>query len=198
MAVKDKKRTSAMDQLLQLEDEVNKARQLSVEAGSTLKRNTDEANALLDERRRLAHQDPKLVDHRGMPSGVANNPIEEIDKRLREYDLEDDHARYEHAKRLLAQAEDEVRAFIPPVFWQLVEAVTPEAEQAAEDVRAAMAEAHAAVERYIDVYRRVLGLTAPMAEVDGRDIPGLDHAAVLAKAVREIELPVPVPVRRVG
>ena len=198
MAVKDKKRTSAWDQLLQFEEEVDKARQAANEAGQELKRKGDEVNALLDQRGKLAYNDKRLVDHRGHASDLPDNPIREIDAKLAEYDLEDAALRYQHAKDLLAQAEQEVHRFIVPVFWELIEAVTPEAEHAAEQVKVKMAEAHDAVEAYIDVVRRVMGLTAPMADVDGRDIPGLEHASALAKAVREIELPVPVPVRRVG
>ena len=198
MAVKDEKRTSAWDQLLQLEEEVDKARKAANEAGRELKAKGDEVNALLDQRGRLAYNDKRLVDHRGHASDVPDNPIREIDAKLAEYDLEDSTLRYQHSKDLLAQAEQEVHRFIVPVFWELIEAMTPEAEHASERVRQAMAEAHDAVEGWIDTYRRVMGLTAPMADVDGRDIPGLEHASALAKAVREVELPVPLPVRRVG
>lgn len=197
MAVTDK-RGIAWDQLLQMEEEVNRARQAANEAGQKLRRTTDEVNALLDQRGRLAYNDKRLVDHRGHASDVPNNPIREIDAKLAEYDIEDDHARHEHAKALVAQAEQEVHRFIVPVFWELIDAYTPEAEQAAARVKDSMAEAYNAVEAYIDVFRRVIGLTAPMADVDSRDIPGLEHASALAKAVREVELPVPVPTRRVG
>jgi hypothetical protein len=188
--------TETWDELLRLEELVSKARAEADEAGHQLKRNTDEATALLDERRRLAFNDKTLVDHRGYPTDVPDNPVKAIDAKLQDFDLEDDQLRYRHAKALEAQRMDEVHRFIEPVFWELVEHLQPEAESVVERVKTAMAEAHEAVEAWFAVYRRVIGLTHPVHGVDGRDVPGADHASALAKAVRDVELPVPLPVRR--
>lgn len=191
-----KVKTTTWDELLQLEEQVAKARTEADEAGRRLKRNTDEVTALLDERRRLAFHDKTLVDHRGNPSDVPDNPIKAIDAKLQEYDLEDDQLRYRHAKGVEAQRMDEVHRFIEPVFWELVDHMKPEAEAVVERVKTAMAEAHEAVEAWFAVYRRAVGLTHPVHGVDGRDVPGADHASALAKAVRDVELPAPLPVRR--
>jgi hypothetical protein len=196
MAVKDKDKTNAWDQLLKVEEEVDKARLAASEAGHKLQQANDERNALLDERRRLAFNDARLVDHRGNPSDVPDNPVAAIDAKLVTYDMEDLALRYQHAKGLEEQAMAAVHAFIVPVFWELVDSLRPEAEAAVENVRTKMAEAHEAVEEWIGVYRRSVGLTHPMGDVDGRDVPGVEHASALAKSVRDIELPLPLPVRR--
>lgn len=196
MVNKVKNKTETWEQLIELEGHVAKAREEANWAGHQLKRSTDEANALLDQRRRLAYSDKTLVDHRGHASDVPDNPIKAIDKKLQAYDIEDDQLRYRHAKEVEAQRMDEVHRFIEPVFWELVENLRPEAESVVERVKTAMGEAHAAVEEWVGVYRRVVGLTHPVQGVDGRDIPGIEHASALAKAVREVELPVPLPVRR--
>lgn len=195
--VKDKdKNATAWEQLLQLEEEVDKARLAATKAGAKLKTANDEVNALLDERRRLAFNDKRLVDHRGNAADVPDNPVAAIDAKLAKVDLEDLALRYRHAKDLEELAMNEVHRFIVPVFWELVDSLRPEAEAAVENVRTKMAEAHEAVEEWMGVYRRSIGLTHPMGDVNGQDVPGVEHASALAKAVRNIELPLPLPVRR--
>lgn len=190
--VKDK----AWDELLKLEADVDKARLAASEAGAKLKTANDEVNGLLDERRRLGFNDKRLVDHRGNAADVPDNPVAAIDAKLADYDLEDLALRYRHAKDLEAQLMDEVYRFIEPRLWELVESLRPEAEAAVENVKATMAAAHDAIEAWIDVWRRSVGLTHPVEGVDSRDVPGVEHASALAKAVRDVELPVPLPVRR--
>ena len=191
----NKKASRAYAELAELEAALAKATEQSNVIGQELRSSQEEVDVLLDHRRRLVHSDPELVNHRGEPTKAKGNPVGQVDKKLAEYDLEDLRARYDHARALERKAQQRVYDHLQAHYGDVIDAFRPEAEQAAEDVRVAVAAAYDSVEAWLNTWRRGVGLTHPMADIDGRDVPGTEHASALLKALRGVELPVPSPPR---
>jgi hypothetical protein len=84
-------------------------------------------------------------------------------------------------------------AYIEQYFLEIVGEWRPTAEAAVEEVRDKAGELTAALQHYLAVHGRSVGLTEPIRKLDGRDVPGIDPAAELLRAVTDLQLPVPVP-----
>lgn len=149
--------------------------------------------ALHDERHRLIHRDPRLVDHLDAPVG-PDNPVGKIDQELAKVgDLGDSEAKRNHADELERVAKQDAHAFLAENFWPLMEALRPEAERMAATVHQRIEAVAEAVESYLAFVQRVQAYTVPIQGVTTHLIPGLDESSALKRTLGEWTLPVPIP-----
>jgi hypothetical protein len=181
-------------ELESLEAEWTKAKDKETQLGRELKAALELTAALHAQRETLAHREPSLVDHHGNP-GSPDNPVGLIDAELAKApDPNELAAKREHARKLTEKAKERVHDHIATNFAKVVEAFRPDAEKAATDVADAITPAIEATERYLAAHSRATGLTAPVPWLDGRNVPGIDSASELLKALRNLQhLPTPIP-----
>jgi hypothetical protein len=166
-----------------------KASQLGSDFGIKLRR----AQELHDERRRLAHKDPALVDHTGAPVS-EDNPVAAFDREIQELgDLEDLNQRAEHARKLEQSAKQSLDDYIATHFWELMETFQAEAQAVADSTNEAAKGLAHELHRYLRFHQRMAGLTAPVQGITAHVVPGLDAVSNFLKVVEAIDLPAPIP-----
>jgi len=142
------------------------------------------ASELTEERRRLVHRSPGLVDHRDQPlASIKSNPIAAIDAEIEKLgDLADEAAKAAHAGRLAARAEADIRGHVSEHFAAIVAAELPTREAEAEDVRNLAASLIAGLDRYVGGNQRSTHLCHLVGD-QGRSLPRTDHASALRKTL---------------
>ncbi len=107
------KTKTATEQLVELEAEREEIRQrlrTQRHEHSNTAKSTEE---LTNQRRRLAHRNPGLVDHTGSPVGGDENPVAVLDAELKKLaNVDDLYAKAGHTARLEQVADAKVREFI--------------------------------------------------------------------------------------
>lgn len=192
-ATKPRSQSSELAALQELERLWDKATQDAKRLGTEHNEKVNTYRSLSDERRRLLHRDPGLADHLGQPTH-ADNDVGQIDKAIADLgDIDELGAKVAHARRLAEKAKQDAMAHIQANFSEIVEQFRPQAEAAVEGVRARADELAQAIETYLNAFRRSVGLTEPIQGLDGRHVPGVDHAAAIQRTVADLDLPVPVP-----
>jgi hypothetical protein len=151
------------------------------------------AQELNDERGRLIHRDPSLVDHLGVPVG-PDNPVGEIDKKIAALgDVEDLWRQVEHARRLEESAKQSWDDFVASHFWELIEAHWPAGEAIANSANEAARVLVEELNRYLEFHSRIAGFTHPLPNVTTHIVPGLEAAANFLKVAESIDLQPPLP-----
>jgi hypothetical protein len=170
-----------------------KARAKASELGSDFGIKLRRARELHDERRRLAHKDPSLVDHTGAPVS-EDNPVAAVDREIQELgDLEDLNQRAEHARKLEQSAKQSLDDYTATHFWELMEAFEAEARAVADSTNEAAKGLAQELHRYLRFHQRIAGLTAPVQGITAHVVPGLDAVSNYLRVVESIDLPPPVP-----
>lgn len=179
-------------ELQRLEDASGKVKgladRLSRDHYSKLLRHRD----LQDERRRLIHREPGLVDHTSAPID-EENAIASLDREIAGLgDLDDLGAQKDHAGLLAVRANETVRAYVKENYASVIRDLRGQGE-----ARAAAANAGASVAReeamaYVNFCNRVANLVHIVGG-DTRSVPGMDAAHELAKANDGWDLPLPLP-----
>lgn len=147
---------------------------------------------LHEERRKLIHRNPQLVDHLDAPIGESN-PIHPIDRELEQVgDLGEFQAKVAHAQRLATSAKQAAADFIAAHYPLVIEGRRQEAEHVAATVNERVAEARAAAADYLELVKSLTGWTV-LAQRNPREVPHLDAAVALGRALDGWELPPPLP-----
>ncbi|MEK6327590.1 MAG: hypothetical protein AABM66_08745 [Actinomycetota bacterium] len=148
---------------------------------------------LHDERHRLIHREPSLVDHTGQPV-KADNPVGQIDQAIADLgDPEDSQARSQHADELARVAKEEAHQFFAENFWSIMDCLRSDGERAQTAVDQRIAATAEAVDAYLHFVQRLQAYTVPMQGITTHLIPGLDQASALKRELENWTLPVPVP-----
>ena len=138
---------------------------------------------LTDERRRLAHHDPELVNYKGQPA-KPDNAIAKIDLKLAKLDVDDAAARVNHARELERVARQRFEDLVRAHGDALDAKRRPEGEALlAEYVEKAAALAEVS-ERILGFGKRSFEL-AHIRQIDTRRIP-IDGAANTARLTRQL------------
>jgi len=198
MTTATKQKGGVLAELKQLEaawaDAERHARAASVEHYSTLNR----ARELVDERQRVAHRDPTLVDHQGNPA-EPGNPIAKLDAQLGELgDLEELAARARHAAEVAAKCKADAYAFIGPNFERIVEALHDEAVARRAAVQAAATALADEAEAYLGFAQRVDALRASDRRLARTRVPAIEAGSELvrvANGYRDSSLPLATELR---
>lgn len=149
---------------------------------------------LHDERRKLAHRSPDLVNHLGHPVGKADNPIREIDKALNALDdLGEAQAKVDHA-RALANSKKQATADYAAAHAPLIrDGRRAQREELTVATNAAIAAARDHVAAYLNANKGEQGFSA-LAGRNPREVPGYEHSADLTRILNGFtDLPVPLP-----
>ena len=196
MARISKEAKEALRNLQAVEAEHTKAAEAANEASRTEKEATDRAIALSDQRNALADKEPRLILHTNEPNPeIEDNPLIPIDAELAEIDLQDLHARTEHARKLEAKAKADLDAVIFSSYPRLEEGLAPEAEASREKAIDALNAANEALEEFAGWHHRFTHLAAQAPGLEARSVRGIEHVAALQKALRDPALPSPIPVK---
>lgn len=148
---------------------------------------------LAAEREDRTGREPRLVDHQSAPVD-PDNEIGRIDREIADVgDITDLAGRARHAGAITDQAWRDVEAFMDGHRDQLLAEHALVAERARDAAEAGMRAAVAGIDNYIDVVHRTVGLLRGDRKLDGRNVPGLDRAGELKRALEYPELPVPMP-----
>ncbi len=149
------------------------------------------AQELGDQRQRLTHRQPGLVDHHQQPlASIKDNPVVQLDRETEALgDLADLGAQVEHARQLERVAKQDVQAYVAEHYTAILEALEAEGDRHAEALNAAIATVAEELERYIGHCQRLAGL-ATMVRADTR-VSGLDQASAVARQMRDWNLPTP-------
>ncbi len=149
------------------------------------------AQELGDQRQRLTHRQPGLVDHHQQPlASIKDNPIVQLDQETEALgDLADLRAQVEHARQLERVAKDDTQAYVAEHYTGILEALEAEGDGHAEALNAAIGDLAEMLERYINHSKRLAGLAA-LVRADTR-VSGLDEAAAVARQMRDWHLPTP-------
>jgi hypothetical protein len=150
---------------------------------------------LADQRRRLAHREPHLVDHLGQPNpDITDNPVKAIDAEIAKLgDVNDLLARRDHARRLTEAAKQDWAGLVAEHFTEIVSALEPEAEAKVAAVQAAGEQLAAAVNDWLLMHARAVELTTAVAHVDGRSVPDNGGPTKLKQDAEALTLPLPLP-----
>jgi hypothetical protein len=125
---------------------------------------------------------------------VADNAVAKIDKKIEQLgDLADLGARVEHARRLEGAAKRAWEAFIAQNFRAVVASITPEAKAMSAAIRAAGDQLAAALDDWLRMHGRSVGLTVPVAGIDGRSVPDPGPIVGLKRSVENLDVPPPLP-----
>jgi hypothetical protein len=152
-----------------------------------------QAQALADQRRRLVHRDPELVDHLGVPVG-PDNPAGEIDKQIAALgDLDDLGRRVEHARQIERSAKQSWGDFVASHYPELIEASKPEAEAVANSANEAARALAEELNRYLEFHSRIAGYTHPVQGITTHVVPGLQEAVDLRRVAESVDLKPPIP-----
>ncbi len=115
------------------------------------------ARELGDQRQRLTHRQPGLVDHHQQPLATINdNPVVQLDRETEALgDLADLGAQVEHARQLERVAKQDVQAYVAEHYTAILEALEAEGDRHAEALNAAIATVAEELERYIGHCQRL-------------------------------------------
>jgi hypothetical protein len=134
-----------------------------------------EAEALRDQRRRLIHDEPGLVDHTGQPAAGKDNPVKRIDSELAALgDLPDLAAQVQHARQLEERAKQATNDYVAAHLDEILSALGPEANAAVAEVARCMADLAAAAGSYLGMARRVDGLRGTDRQRQHLRVPAID------------------------
>jgi hypothetical protein len=191
-AATQSKRKSALVELETLEAKWNKAAEARSDLDRKHKARQDAARELFGRRESRLIRWPTEYNSDGSPA-KPDSEAAEIQRQIDALGQIDFTPEREHARRLEDAAKRAVMAHIEQHFLEIVGEWRPTAEAAVEEVREKAGELGAALQHYLAVHGRSVGLTEPIRRLDGRDVPGIDPAASLLRTVTALQLPVPVP-----
>jgi hypothetical protein len=184
---------SAADGLAERGRKLDKARADASALGTELATKLRQVQALADERRRLVHRDPTLVDHLGVPVG-PNNPVGKVDQEVEKLgDLQDLAQRAEHARQIERSAQQSWDDYVASHFSELLDAKREEAVAVAASANEAARAFEAELRNYMEFHGRIAGLTRPVPGIDTRIVPGLNTAADLLRLIEPVDLVPPIP-----
>jgi hypothetical protein len=184
---------SVLDGLKERQQKWDKAQADASALGTEHGTKVKAAQALADERRRLVHRNPVLVDHLGAPVG-PDNPVGEIDKKLAELgDLQDLWAQVQHARKIAESARQSRDDFVVSHYSELLEAKRPEAEAVANSANQAAKPLVEELKRYLEFHGEIASYTVPVQGITTHVVPGLEAAVGFLKVVEGIDLQPPIP-----
>jgi hypothetical protein len=162
MTTATKPRTDVLASLAEREETWAAAKAEADRIGTELGVKARQAEALVDERRRLVHHEPGLTDHQGNPNpGVKDNPVAEVDSQLTALgDLVDLRAQYDHARRLEERAKQSAEDYTAAHLDAILAALQPDADALVAEVARRMAELAEASGAYLGMAGRVNALKA--------------------------------------
>ena len=142
------------------------------------------ARELGDQRQRLTHRQPGLVDHHQQPLATINdNPVVQLDRETEALgDLADLRAQVDRTPAR-ACSQTGRQAYVAEHYTAILEALEAEGDRHAEALNAAIATVAEELERYIGHCQRLAGL-ATMVRADTR-VSGLDQASAVARQMRD-------------
>jgi hypothetical protein len=150
------------------------------------------SRALHDERRKLIHRNPQLVNHLDEPIG-RDNPITAIDREMKQIgDLPEFEAKAAHAKRLATSAKQAAADYIAAHYPLVIEGRREEAERVTANANEKLAETRTAAAEYLGLVQSLIGWTV-LAQRNPRDVPHLDGAAELSRLLKGWALQPPLP-----
>ena len=191
-ATRKRKTASALEQVHEREAAWKAAQDEATTQGRAAADAVERSRALHDERRRLVHREPGLVDHLNQPLD-KDGPIAALDKEIGELgDLAERQARYDHSRRLTDRAKQSWQDYVAGHLPEIVDELRPEAEAVTETTNGLIAAAHRGAAEYLGFVRRVEGYVGA-AKRDTRSVPGLDAASELVRFLEGWQLVPPLP-----
>jgi hypothetical protein len=192
------KAPKARNPLTELDQLEQAWREAETRAGEASSKHAEAFNGhreLADQRRRLAHGDPNLVDHLGNPNpDIENNPIRQLDTEAEKLgDVADLQARKDHARRLADAEKGRWSAYVSDNFTEIVHALEPEAEAKVAAVRAAGEQLAAAAADWLGFHARSVELTTPVAWINAQSVPDNGGPTKLKEGAEGLTLPLPLP-----
>jgi hypothetical protein len=191
-ATKTRPKADALAALAEREQAWADAKGEADRLGSEFDQKFRQAEALGDERRRLIHHEPGLVDHHGNPV-ADDNAAAAIDRQLTALgDLADLHAQADHARKLEERAKQAATDYTCAQLDALLAELQPQAEATATEVARCMAELAEASTAYLNMARRVDGLRGTDRNRHHLRVPAIDTGSDLLNLSRDFEPP-PLP-----
>jgi hypothetical protein len=190
-ATRSRPKTDVLAGLAEREDAWATAKAEASKLGSELGLKTREGEALVDQRRRLAHHEPGLVDHQGNPNpAVKDNPVAAIDSQLTALgDLVDLRARVEHARALEERAKQSAQDFTCSHLDEILVELEPDGQVLVAEVVRVMGEMHVAAADLLNMARRVEGLKGTDRQRLHLRVPAVDTASDLLNLSRDFTPP---------
>jgi hypothetical protein len=189
-ATRTRAKASALAGLAEREDAWAKAKAEASRLGSELGDKVRHAQTLHDERQRLTHHEPGLIDHQGNPTDAKDNPVAAIDKQLAALgDLPDLQARYDHARRLEESGKQSSDDYAAAHLDAILAELEPQAEAKRDRIVAAMAMPADAASDYLGMAQRVTALNGTERGRQHRRVPALDAGSDLLKLSRDYTPP---------
>lgn len=194
MTTATKARTDVLAALAEREQVWDQAKAEASRIGSELGVKARQAEALVDERRRLVHHEPGLTDHQGNPNpAVKDNPVAAVDKQLTALgDLVDLRAQYDHARKLEERAKQAANDFTAAHLDEILSALEPEANATVAEVARCMAELAEASGAYLGMAGRVNALKATDRNRQHLRVPAIDVGSDLLRFSKDAAPP-PLP-----
>jgi hypothetical protein len=190
----NKAAAKALAELEALEAEAVKADQAAREASGKLTQARAEHEALDRRRFHLLRDRPELEDSEGAPVDPRNDLGLLEKQRAKVGDLGKLQREYEHARRIEDRCNERIIDYRAQHVAELVEAFTPQAQQAARQMAEALETARAAAAHYRGCWNRSAGLVGPVDYLTTRSVPGGDEIGAVEKVLAQVsDLPVPVP-----
>jgi hypothetical protein len=184
---------SLEDGLAEREQKLTEARAEASALGSEHSTKLKQAQALADERRRLVHRDPELVDHLGAPLG-PDNAVGKIDQELAKLgDLEDLGRRVEHTRQIERSAKQSWDDYVAAHYTELLKASREEAETVVAEANEAARAFADKLNRYLEFHSRIAGFTHRVPGITTRVVPGLEAAVDLRRVAESVDLKPPIP-----
>jgi hypothetical protein len=181
---KPKSARSVLVDLERREAEVAELEAKARDLGSESQSARNQIKVLNEERRKLIHREPALVDHRGRPTEtIADNAILDVDKKLNACaDAADLEAQHLHARQVADRAEQSVRDWTKSRTDALAEALAPMLRQHHTEAQARLDEAAEAVSGYSALARRFEVLT-------GQRLSAVEHLSGLHRLLKRNGVP---------
>jgi hypothetical protein len=194
MTTATKPKTDVLAGLAEREEAWADAKAEASQLGSELGLKTRDGEGLVDQRRRLVHHEPGLVDHQGNPNpAVKDNPVAAVDEQLTALgDLVDLRARVEHARALEERAKQSAHDFTASHFDEILGELEPQAEALVGDIVGCMAALADASNAYLNMARRVDGLKGTDRQRQHQRVPAIDTGSDLVNLSHDFEPP-PLP-----
>jgi hypothetical protein len=193
-ATPTRRKADPLTELHRREQAIEKARKQDRRDGRDLANKVQRSRELHDERRRLIHREPGLVDHLGNPVD-KKNPIAEIDREIASLgDLTEAQAKYEHAKALLVRAEQSLRDYVAAHIEAILDGTRPESQTITDELNAAIANAREKADAYLGHVQRCEQLTTLGNDgLNPRTIRGLEDIAACRRDLERWSFRTPIP-----
>jgi chromosome segregation ATPase len=192
-------KTDVLTELTAREQKAESARAEANAAGVKLSEERSKVEALQGELRRLYSENPEDFDHLRQPVKPSSE-AGKIAKQLEKLDLEDVHARSLHASQVSTSADQALRDYAAAHYTELLEAIEPQAEAAADEVQRCGQALNAAAQQYMGIAQRIDGWRNAAARRDRRNKDlqrarsvGIEKGGELMRQAAQFTEPIPSP-----